>query len=51
MTKALGEMKLFIEDCFEKDGKIQQKTYPKNPGRHCSFCPFNETSLCDKLRE
>ena len=51
MNKALNEGQLFIEDCFEKEGGIQQKEYPKNPGRHCSFCPFNETSLCDKLRE
>jgi hypothetical protein len=51
MNKALSEMQKFIEDCFETNGKIQQKEYPKNPGKHCSFCPFNETPLCNKLRE
>lgn len=48
MNKSLKEIQSFIEDCFSTDGKIQQKEHPKNPGRHCMYCPFNETSLCDK---
>lgn len=47
-NKALKEIQLFIEDCFEKDGKITQKEHPKNPGKHCQYCPFNETPLCQK---
>jgi hypothetical protein len=47
-NKALKEIQTFIEDCFELDGKIKQKEYSKNPGKHCQYCPFNETPLCEK---
>lgn len=48
MSKALKEIQSFIEECFHVNGGIQERTYAKNPGRHCGFCPFNNTSLCDK---
>jgi hypothetical protein len=47
-SKALNELNLFIEDCFEINGKIKEKEYNKNIGKHCQYCPFNETPLCSK---
>lgn len=47
-NKAIKEMHSFIEDCFGLDGKPLQKEHPTNPGKHCLYCPFNETSLCTK---
>lgn len=47
-SKALNELNSFIEDCFDIGGKIKQKAYTKNVGNHCKYCPFNNTSLCDK---
>jgi hypothetical protein len=49
MNKALTEIQSFIEDCFDVSGKIIDKVYLKTPSKLCNYCPFNETSLCDKL--
>ena len=38
----------FINECFNSDGEMKDKTYPKTPSKWtCSFCPFKEElELC-----
>jgi Holliday junction resolvase-like predicted endonuclease len=39
----------FIEDCFDKEGKPQDKEYAKRDNPYCKWCQFsNNPSLCDK---
>jgi hypothetical protein len=48
-TKRVMEgFKAFIEECYNDEGKIVNKTYLKKPGKFCSYCPFNNTENCDK---
>lgn len=39
----------FIDDCFDVNGNIREKSFTKNPSQHnCRFCPFKENKyLCD----
>ena len=38
----------FINECFNSDGNIKEKSYPKTPSKWtCTFCPFKEEQeLC-----
>jgi len=46
VTKSFRE---FVEDCFTKDNKFQEKEYTKNVGDSCRWCPFkNNFILCNK---
>lgn len=51
MKAATTDINQFIHECFDYDGKIIDKEYPKNPGDkqyNCKYCPFNSSDLCDK---
>ena len=39
----------FINECFNSDGGIKDKKYPKTPSKWtCNFCPYKEeTELCE----
>jgi hypothetical protein len=44
------QFKKFVEECFDKSGKPQIKSYLKNVGEEsCKYCPYlNKPELCDK---
>jgi hypothetical protein len=49
-SSAVESFRTFIEDCFTKDGKPQDKEFLKQIGNHCRWCQFNNnTSLCNKV--
>ena len=49
-SKSVNEFRLFIEDCFDKEGKPLVKEFTKQISPLCAWCPFNnEPSLCDKV--
>ena len=43
----------FINECFNSNGGIKDKVYPKTPSKWtCNFCPYKlETELCDAGRD
>jgi hypothetical protein len=47
MNEANSSFIDFINDCFE-DGKPRDKEYTKNITKLCEWCPFNNTSNCQK---
>jgi putative RecB family exonuclease len=49
-SKSINEFRLFIEDCFNKEGKPLVKEFTKIPSPLCNWCQFNdEPSLCNKI--
>jgi hypothetical protein len=49
-SSAVESFRTFIEDCFTKDGKPQDKEFLKQIGNHCRWCQFNNNpSLCNKV--
>jgi len=43
LKKAKNLVNSFIQECFNSDGKIKDKEYPKNISKwNCGFCPFKE---------
>jgi putative RecB family exonuclease len=49
-SKSINEFRLFIEDCFSKEGKPLVKEFTKIPSPLCNWCQFNdEPSLCNKI--
>jgi endonuclease III-like uncharacterized protein len=42
----------FLTECFNPDGSYQEKEYPMNVTRLCTWCPFNDKpELCNKNGE
>jgi hypothetical protein len=49
-AKSINEFRLFIEDCFDKEGKPLTKEFTKQISLLCVWCQFNdEPSLCNKI--
>jgi hypothetical protein len=49
-SKSINEFRLFIEDCFNKEGKPLVKEFTKIPSPLCNWCQFNNVhSLCNKI--
>lgn len=49
-SKSINEFRLFIEDCFDKEGKPLVKEFTKQVSPLCAWCQFNdEPSLCNKI--
>ncbi len=49
VKEAIRGLDMFIYECFDYDGNIQEKYYRKNPGtnnNNCRFCPY--TNECNK---
>lgn len=47
--KVMEEFGKFINNCYNEEGKIIDKNYTKTVGKSsCTYCPFSETSHCDK---
>lgn len=45
----VNSFRTFIEDCFDNNGKPQNKQFLKQVGPYCKWCQFNnDSSLCDK---
>lgn len=47
IKQALNNFDLFINDCFDSDGKIIEKDYIKSPSKLCLYCPCYGTKNCD----
>jgi ATP-dependent helicase/DNAse subunit B len=52
MKKCLDEFQTFINDCFDKDGKIIDKSYQQNVSDYsCKFCPYSDKKdLCPQKK-
>lgn len=50
VNDAVQRLNLFINECFEPNGKAKDKYYKKSPSAsNCKFCPFRDREdLCDK---
>jgi hypothetical protein len=50
VKNAVQRLNVFIDDCFEPDGKAKEKYHPKKPSNsNCRFCPFaDKPEFCDK---
>lgn len=45
---AIVSLQKFIHECYQLDGSVVEKDYPKNPTA-CRFCPYkNRPDLCDQ---
>ena len=51
VAQAVNMLGRFVQEAFDWEGNALEKTYKKNPGNACKFCPFNASSeLCDQRK-
>jgi len=50
MNAAAQRLSVFINECFEPNGKPKDKIHPKQPSpQNCKYCPFKDLpEFCDK---
>lgn len=49
LKKAQTSIEKFISECFDMNGNIKEKEYLFFPSKsNCFFCPFNQTTHCNK---
>jgi len=47
LNRAKLAVNSFINECFNSNGKIKEKEYPKSPSKWgCKFCPYSHDELC-----